>query len=448
MADTKSMQRFQFIAHALNGDGPFRPSITYDGYNKAAGAGASYLIAYPRESTLKFARRCEVAFYASPLARICSRFTGYVTSREVSRDLGHEMLVKIADDVDGKGNSLDIFWQGFMVDAKARGSMLLLIDAPSVIPENRQDQVDQRLLPFWTQINPEIVTDYQVGEDGKFDFVKFAGQLKNDKGEMEQVTYYFDRSMWKILDKEDKVIREAGHPLGECPVLIFTEKGDFPAFGPFSPIADLSKRLYNLDSELDEILRAQTFSLLCLQVPAGTSAKEKSEAAKTAGETIGAQNMLLFEGSMPGYTAPPDGPATVYMQRIDDIRSQIHEIGLDVADTNQAESGKAKQLRFQALNGELSKFSQGLEDLERRAWYLTTKWLGMEAQPAIAWPRDFNVADVMTELEILREMRDNGMPEDVIKAQQERIITIQFAGTDTEQLDILQNSLDNDRSAL
>jgi hypothetical protein len=231
-------------------------------------------------------------------------------------------------------------------------------------------------------------------------------------------------------------------------VLILTEKGDFPSFGPFSPIADLSKRLYNLDSELDEILRAQTFSLLCMQVPPGTSAQDKSAAAKTAGETIGAQNMLLYEGSMPGYAAPPDGPATVYMQRINDIRSQIHEIGLDVADTNQAESGKAKQLRFQALNGELSKFSQGMEDLERRAWYLTTKWLGMEAQPAIAWPRDFNVADVMTELEILREMRDNGMPEDVLKAQQERVIAIQFAGTDAEQLDILQNSLDNDRSAV
>jgi hypothetical protein len=157
---------------------------------------------------------------------------------------------------------------------------------------------------------------------------------------------------------------------------------------------------------------------------------------------------MVHTGQQPAFIAPPDGPATVYMERIRDIREQMREIGLDVGDTNQGESGKAKQLRFQALNGELSKFSERMEDLERRAWGLTTKWLNMTQQPQTNWPRDFNVSDVLVELEILREMREAGMSEDVLRAQQRRVVSVQFAGSDTDDMDDLVGSLSADASAL
>jgi len=78
--------RFEFIAHALNADGPFRPTVTHDGTGRAIATGASYLVRYPRESDEKYARRCELAWYASPLAQACSRFTGYLSTRPVVRN--------------------------------------------------------------------------------------------------------------------------------------------------------------------------------------------------------------------------------------------------------------------------------------------------------------------------------------------------------------------------
>ena len=57
-----SAARFEFIGHALAGDGPFRPVVTYDGSGRAVNVGTSYLVRYPRESQEKFARRCELAF--------------------------------------------------------------------------------------------------------------------------------------------------------------------------------------------------------------------------------------------------------------------------------------------------------------------------------------------------------------------------------------------------
>ena len=62
-----SASRFAFIGHALAGDGPFRPTVTYDGSGRAISTGTSYLVRYPRESDEKYARRCELAWYASPL---------------------------------------------------------------------------------------------------------------------------------------------------------------------------------------------------------------------------------------------------------------------------------------------------------------------------------------------------------------------------------------------
>lgn len=446
MANT-SAARFQFIAHALAGDGPFRPAISYDGLGNPVSVATSYLIRYPRESIQKYARRCEVAFFTAPLSQAVSRFVGHLTGKPVFRDIGNPLLDGIAQDVDGRGNSADVFWQVFAQHAKARGSMLLLVDMPAQMPRTQGEQIAARATPYWASIAPELVTEYQLGDDGKFDYVTFSGFWSRD-GKREPCKWTFTRSEWKAVDANDKPLGGDAHPLGECPVLIFVEGGEFPHFGAFAPIADLSRRLYNAESELDEILRSQTFSLLTMQVPNGTSSSLKVDAAQTAGETISTNNLLVHEGSTPQFIAPPDGPAKIYIERIDKLRDQIDEIGLNVATINRQESGIAMRMRFATINAELSRFSARLEDLERRAWSLSAKWLGLSQEPSIAWPRDFNIADVEQELTILGEMRGNAMPESAIAEQEKRIVATQFGGIDQEKRDRLNADIDTRLTAL
>jgi len=221
-----------------------------------------------------------------------------------------------------------------------------------------------------------------------------------------------------------------------------TEGGDFPHFGPFSAIADLSKRLFNLDSEMDEILRSQTFSLLTMQVPENSTEAQKLAAAQTVGQTIGTSNLMVHSGSTPAFIAPDSGPADTYLKRIDKIREQIGEIGLNVATINQQESGVAMQMRFASINAELSSFSGRMEDLERRAWELSRQWLGMTQAPDTQWPRDFNLADVESELRILTEMQGAAMPDAVIAEQSKRITSIQFSGLDQERQDAISAAID------
>ena len=140
-----SASRFRFIAHALLGDGPFRPQVVASGTGTdVVLSGESVLVRYPRESALKYARRNDVAFYSSPLMRACSRFVGYLSAKKVTRELPHELFKAIADDADGKGSEVDVFWSQFMLHAKARGSMLLQVEMPTSVGANQAQQLADR----------------------------------------------------------------------------------------------------------------------------------------------------------------------------------------------------------------------------------------------------------------------------------------------------------------
>lgn len=422
--------RFKFIGFALNGDGPFRPLISYDSKARPIAVASSYLIQYPRESETKYARRNEIAWYASPLAQVVSRFTSYLATRTPVRSMANPLYEAMADDIDGKGNNIDVFWSEFMREAKARGSMLLLVDMPPSMAPTLDQQLRTRVAPYWTAIKPELLTDYEIGDDGKFNYAEFSGNFTQDDAKRVECTWHFDRTSWRAVDGMQRTLAEGEHPLNECPLLIFTEGGDFPHFGPFAPIADLSRRMFNLDSELDEILRSQTFSLLTMQVSENSTDAQKVQAAQVVGETIGSSNLMVHSGSTPAFIAPPDGPARIYLDRIAALRDQINEIGLVIASSSQRESGLALQMRFQTLNSELAKFASRMEDLEARAWELSRQWLGLTTAPKVMWSRDFNMADVSNELDILASMQASAMPTEVIAEQQRRIVAVQFGGLD------------------
>lgn len=441
MYDANIAARYAFIGHALRGDGPFRPGV-YELGGVSSLVGASYLARYQRESDAKYAARNAVAFFDSPLALACSRFVGYLSARPPIRTAPHDVYAQMIDDIDGRGNSIDVWWQEFIAQGKARGSMLLLVDMPRALPGDRATQIAQRRLPYWLPVLPEDLTDYEIGDDGRFVVAEFRGTILVD-GKQEPCRWRFDSQEWRAASSDGDTVFDGGtHGLGECPLLIWTEGLEFPAFGPFAAIADISKRLFNLESELDEILRSQTFSVLTMAVPDGTTEAQKLAAAQTAGQTVGTQNLIVHAGPTPAFIAPPDGPARVYMDRITALRQRIDIIGLNVATIEQQESGIAMQMRFQQVNAELVKCAVRSEDLERRAWDLSARWLGMSAAPSVNWSRDYQVADVRHEMEILDKMQASQMPGAVVAEQQRRIVAAQFAGADADLMDRLVAAID------
>lgn len=407
---TLDTTRFQFLAHALDGTGGFR-----DG---------AYLVQYPRESSDKFTRRKAIAWYANALRPACQRFIGYLAKRPPQRQVEQPALRAFLDACDWQDNSLDVFWSGFMLDARARGSMLLLVDMPAA------DTATDRTWPALTPMTPERVKRYALNATGALASVTFTDTLVV-AGTATPVERTYDETSWQVA-AGDKTLEQGQHGLGVCPVLAFTESGTFPAEGEFATLADLSKRLYNLRSELDEILRAQTFSLLTYKVPADRYPLELGEVA----QSIGTHNLLQTFPDGADFIAPPEGPARVYLDVIAQVEGLIRQVALivDIPASPSQESGVALQLRFQALNASLVHFARRMEDFERKVWALVGRWLGLEPNTVISWGKDFSIADLKTEIEIAQNMAALNAPPGYQAAKLKQLIQLDLGTLPDDEL--------------
>ena len=430
MKTTIPLTTFKEIASALDGTGIF------------AGGGA--LIQYPSEMDEQFQRRQAAAWYVNDLRSACQRFVGYLAKRPPIRSTTQERLLSLLDDCDWRGNSLDVFWQDFAGQAKARGSMLVLVEMP------RQEQQEERPYPYLAAIAPEDVTEYRLDEQGLVAFLEIGATVGG-----KDVIRGWDSAKWWVREG-DKTLAQGDHALGVCPVLAFTESGDFPHKGDFSEIVPLSKRLINLNSEHEDGMGRQNFAVFVNEFPLlnavegeqaeSLQARQKGliEAMKSAVGNLGKERGLVSPG--PAYfVAPQSSTSETYERKIAAIEEKIKEVGLDVSQPGEksAESGLALSIRFQSLNAALTSFARRMEDFERRVWSVACLWLGLPTDAIrVQWSRDYQIADPATELATLSAMQASAFPPSAIRAQQRAIAQTLFANSPAEELEAVLAEID------
>lgn len=443
---THARRRFAFLAEALEGVGGFAPVTHWTllqsadlnavppvparhGYSLS---GPSHLIRYPRESDDKFAARNALAVYENHLAEACERFTGFLSRKAPSRLNADSPFVSLmVADADMRGSTLDVFFSHFARQARARGSMLLVLDTPDDQPLNLADQIARRAVPYLRACEPERVTAFDLDpSSGLFRSVSFESEEVAD-GKVKCVIRTYDAEGWSIADERGNVIRAGVHAFGACPVLAFTETGGlFPVVGVYAQIADLSRDLFNLASELREQERATCFPLLHMQVPPEHASQFNG--ARTAA-VIGAHSIIVHSGDAPGFISPDGASADVLMKTIAAREASIKRISKDDAagaGTTQAESGEAKRRRFEELNSQLATFARGLQSLEVRMWTLFHRAIGQAPRLRVEWPTDFNLADTLAELDILTMMQSTGFPPAALTAKREAIAGQEFDAAD------------------
>jgi hypothetical protein len=404
--------------------------LAVDAYSSSGGFdNKDYLQQYTREDDEKFKERKKTAYYENIFKQKVERYVGYLFRKKPARTTTNKLISLIFDDVDRKGNSIDVFMSNFASEAKVRGSMLLLVDMPKTLPPTLKEQQEQKAIPYFVPIAPERVEKYKIDKFGKFKWILFTDTEDNSTLEDEsirQIYRYYDKENWIIYDKDIETILEQGkHNLGVCPVLAFTESGEFPAIGEFTQIGEISKRLLNLNSELDEILRGQTFSILTIQ----------ARSPKDVTLNVGTDNALSYPAGMerPSFIAPPVAPAQTYENRIEKLESRINEIAYDINTTKSAESGISLEIKFQGLNSSLSKFAQRLNDLELRAFDVAFKYLGTNFDLTITYPTDFNIVDTSKEIETLDSLKSLGYTIPTYEKEKLKRIVSNDLGTLTDE---------------
>ena len=436
---THARERFAFLAEALDGGGGFAPRVSWyaEALTDSAGAvttkqtprlnGPTHLVRYQRETEQRFAARNAIAVYENHLSSAVARFCGFLGRRSPARDGVDAPLVRLMiEDADLRGTSLDTFWSGFAAQAKARGSMLLVIDMPDgPAPSNLAEQQRRRAVPYLRWASPESVVDFRIDADsGEFLRVTLASKEWVDD-ELTDVERDYDATTWR-LRKDKTVLKEGVHGFGACPVMAFTENGtEFPRVGEYAQVADISRRIFNTRSEQDEILRGQTFSLLTLQVPPEHAANFDGN---TVAATVGVHSMLIHTGDTPAYIAPDSGPAATFAAKLEELQQAIRRVTMESSteSSSQAESGVARRMRFEALNASVATFAKQLQAIERRMWAMWHRAMGTTNGVQVSWPTDYNLADVLAELDILTLMQATGMPTAVLNEKRKAIVDIEF----------------------
>lgn len=444
--------KFNHLGHTLNGTGGFSPRIRFDPATGKPEAvmGACAIVKHPRESDEKYAARVACAVYENHLAQACERFAAYLARKSPSRSGADSDLVRhFINDADDCGNPLDVVLHRLVIDTKARGSMLVLLDLPAVPSDTTLADAlggTVRAVPYITPIAPELLADCTQDDRGNFVDVGIHSTLLVN-GKPEAVVRRWTTTHWQIW-RGQQLVQEGEHPFGQCPVLALTESGGtFPCIGKYSQIADLSKRMYNANSELDDILRSQTFSVLTLQIPPEVA--NPTQSAVEAVATIGTHSMLIHQGDTPAFIAPDSGPAQTYMARIAALQAAIDRIGMETASQpgQQQESGVARKMRFEALNADLAGFARVLQGLETRIWHLFHFALGLRNRVKVEYPTDYNLTDSAAELDILALMQATGFEPDVLREKRRAVVLSEFDRADPNTLARLLAAIDESAQA-
>jgi hypothetical protein len=379
----------------------------------------------PSKPSAKLLERRKLARYenvASPIVdhKLAALLRRSPTRRVKGDDQEHDWLTWAEEDVDGAGTTLD----DFMRDAER----LALIFGHAIIVMDRVGGAEEPLTraqqgsPALRLYSPLDAPDWLQGQTGELTAIKLyevAPRTSLDEDAADSTRYrlrYLTPDDFKVVEEtttttggEAKVVKqetlkEGNHGFGRLPVVVLYAKRRAltPLIGQ-SVLYDpqLYVDLYNLTSELRELLRKQTFSILNIPLGTGPDALTVEQAQAYAGQSTGTTN-VLFSGSPAQYITADASNVTVYLEVIKTLLRTIYRLSNVPfeSDSKDAEAEGSLALKREDMNQVLAAYASEMQRTEMmiaQLWFRGTygevgwkkEW--ERVQPTVVYPETFDV---------------------------------------------------------
>ena len=400
----------QFLLDAYSGHGGF--------------ANGDYLVAHPRETETKFDRRKELAVYPNFTRKIVDVFMGFLWKQSPSRETD-DLYAQFAANADGAGSKLDVVLTGYQRLAMILGTVYVIVDKPT---EQGATKAEQALPYLALRLKSQLVRESKDAA-GVWQSVTFS-ELQDGK----PLYRTFTLTGWTLCNKPDgsEVMAQGDYALGRVPVVRLhiakpLNPTDSSSHSWVYDMAQLNWDLYNLRSELRELLRSQTFAILALPVA------DDSERERLKDLTISTENALTYNpsgGGKPEFIAPPADPVDLYMKQIADTVSDIYRIANLEFVGGVQQSGVALSFHFQEANSSMRSMAEMCEAAEMEIAALVHLWQGQAWTGNIAYANDFNLSDVASAIATALDTVTLGMGAEFDKAVKKRLAK-QILGNDT-----------------
>lgn len=411
----------------------------------------SRIAKHPRETDQKLRSRREIAYFLNYVAPVVNSHVSPIFAKPHIRDwkTTNALLSAFVEDVDLERTEIKQFMKSAAVVAKLFGTVYIVVDnfQDGEQPARLNDAANDRILPYAYLVHPKDVIAIEGSRTGGIEkFSYYDG--KDDDGN--RLVREWTREGWslKVGGSDGEILSQGSHGLGVVPVVPLHSRksicmdgvgdGRKPQTSEFLSIARANLRIFNLCSELDEILRNQTFSILTYP------SKDPRDL------TIGTDSALGFDGEVlrfaPAFIAPPSDPAKLIMEQIDRLIKEIYRMAMltHATGVSEATSGIAKAYDYERTNQTLADFAGNLQEAERRIIEIFGVWIGQDIEYNVQYPDDFGITDTEQEIRNAVALLDMNLNAQFVAAVKKRVARVMLANDPESDFDAVITEINNE----
>jgi hypothetical protein len=292
--------------------------------------------------------------------RLERMLAGMLTRKPVRLEDVSDVVTEQLFDVDLQGNDLNVWTYETARKCIRYGHVGVLVDAPKAGDNGR---------PYWTQYTPRDILGWRSEiKDGKqqltqlrlMEAITVPDGLYGEK-QVQQVRV-LTPGAFEIHQKDKKgdfvLIDEGSTSLSEIPfaVAYANRVGVLESRPPLADIAELNLKAYQVQSDLDNQLHISAVPMLAIY----GFPQSAEEISAGPGEAL-----ALPESARSEYIEPSGNSYSAQFQRLDQIASQINELGLAavLGQKLSAETAEAKRIDRSQGDSTMMVIAQQMQDL-------------------------------------------------------------------------------------
>ena len=319
-----------------------------------------YLPQEPRELDEAYDNRLMRSTLAPYYVRLERMLAGMLTRKPVRLEDVSDVVTEQLFDVDLQGNDLNVWTYETARKCIRYGHVGVLVDAPKAGDNGR---------PYWTQYTPRDILGWRSEiKDGKqqltqlrlMEAITVPDGLYGEK-QVQQVRV-LTPGAFEIHQKDKKgdfvLIDEGSTSLSEIPfaVAYANRVGVLESRPPLADIAELNLKAYQVQSDLDNQLHISAVPMLAIY----GFPQSAEEISAGPGEAL-----ALPESARAEYIEPSGNSYSAQFQRLDQIASQINELGLAavLGQKLSAETAEAKRIDRSQGDSTMMVIAQQMQDL-------------------------------------------------------------------------------------
>ena len=319
-----------------------------------------YLPQEPRELDEAYDNRLMRSTLAPYYVRLERMLAGMLTRKPVRLEDVSDVVTEQLFDVDLQGNDLNVWTYETARKCIRYGHVGVLVDAPKAGDNGR---------PYWVAVTPRDILGWRSEvKDGKqqltqlrlMETITVPDGLYGEK-QVQQVRV-LTPGAFEIHQKDKKgdfvLIDEGSTSLSEIPfaVAYSNRVGVLESRPPLADIAELNLKAYQVQSDLDNQLHISAVPMLAIY----GFPQSAEEISAGPGEA-----MALPEGASAQYIEPSGNSYNAQFQRLDQIASQINELGLAavLGQKLSAETAEAKRIDRSQGDSTMMVIAQQMQDL-------------------------------------------------------------------------------------